>query len=87
MSLFSHERFQTATGIVKEFAAGYCIDQSEDSDKHVWEMWLVGRTFVMITAKQNDGSRHVQVEVWAPVSNSNQWREIRDAVAELQTKT
>lgn len=86
MSLFSDKKFKRAVEIVRKFTTGYCLDQSEASDKHVWEMWFVGKTYVLITAKYDDAMRETIVEVWAPVTTSNSWDAIEKAVSAIQEK-
>lgn len=83
-NLFENERFRRASEIVRKRANGYCVDQSRANDSFVWEMWSVGTTFVMITAKAT--AKDVLVEVWSPVTSSIDWESVEQAVDAIRLR-
>lgn len=86
MNLFADEKFKKAHRMVAERASGYCVDQSKASATFVWEMWLVGKTFVLVTARHNKALRETHVEVWAPITDSNAWEDTELALEIIKAK-
>ncbi len=86
MNLFIDEKFKRVVKIVRKFTTGYCLDQSRVSDKNIWEIWRVGKTQVMITAKRDEAMDETIVQVWAPVTDANNWDSLICEVAEIQAR-
>lgn len=86
MNLFLDEKFKRAVQIVRKFTTGYCLDQSRASSKNIWEMWLVGKTQVLITAKRDEAREETFIEIWSPVTESMRWDDTERAVSEIQAK-